>query len=94
MNWIFSCVHSLFQFPFLLQLNRKLDLYVFQSFQTISAFGPNGAIVHFDPKPENALPIGEDNLYLCDSGAQYRYPHLFMFLSSFSSLCIEYFCDK
>ncbi len=40
------------------------------SFDTISACGKNGSIIHYNPKQNNKkLESGE--LYLCDSGAQY-----------------------
>ncbi|CAL4085514.1 unnamed protein product [Meganyctiphanes norvegica] len=42
------------------------------SFGTISAFGPNGAIIHYEPTEETNTQISTDNLYLLDSGAQYK----------------------
>ncbi|CAD7950772.1 unnamed protein product [Amoebophrya sp. A120] len=39
------------------------------SFPTISGSGPNGAIVHYNPK--GSVPLQSDTLYLVDSGAQY-----------------------
>lgn len=41
------------------------------SFDTISGSGPNGAIIHYHPEKETAALITTDQLYLCDSGAQY-----------------------
>ena len=41
------------------------------SFETISGFGPNGAIVHYRVSPETASPLNGDGLYLVDSGGQY-----------------------
>ncbi|AWF79891.1 aminopeptidase P family protein [Microbulbifer sp. A4B17] len=41
------------------------------SFETISGYGPNGAIVHYRVSPESSLPIKSEGLYLCDSGGQY-----------------------
>lgn len=41
------------------------------SFDTISGSGPNGAIIHYKPEKPSAALITIDNLYLCDSGAQY-----------------------
>ena len=41
------------------------------SFETISASGPNGAIIHYAPKAGECLPITTKDLYLCDSGGQY-----------------------
>ena len=34
--------------------------------------GPNGAIIHYRPAPETARTITRQELYLVDSGAQYR----------------------
>lgn len=42
------------------------------SFDTISAFGPNGASPHYRVDEESNLPIKEGSLYLVDSGGQYR----------------------
>ncbi|KAI8824803.1 peptidase M24, structural domain-containing protein [Fimicolochytrium jonesii] len=42
------------------------------SFDTISSTGPNGAIIHYKPEPETCAIIKTDQLYLCDSGAQYK----------------------
>lgn len=41
------------------------------SFDTISGFGPNGAIIHYKPEPSTCAMIGTDSLYLVDSGGQY-----------------------
>lgn len=41
------------------------------SFDTISAAGPHGAIVHYRVTPESNRPIRPGDLYLVDSGAQY-----------------------
>ncbi|WP_299941269.1 aminopeptidase P family protein [uncultured Microbulbifer sp.] len=41
------------------------------SFDTISGYGPNGAIVHYRVSPESSLPMKPEGIYLCDSGAQY-----------------------
>jgi Xaa-Pro aminopeptidase len=41
------------------------------SFGTISGSGPNGSIIHYSPKNETDRDITADEMYLCDSGAQY-----------------------
>ncbi|MCL2052122.1 MAG: aminopeptidase P family protein [Lachnospiraceae bacterium] len=41
------------------------------SFNTISAYGANAAIVHYQADEENNAIIGKDGLYLIDSGGQY-----------------------
>jgi Xaa-Pro aminopeptidase len=41
------------------------------SFNTISGAGPNGAIVHYRVTPGTNRALGDGELYLVDSGAQY-----------------------
>lgn len=41
------------------------------SFATIAAFGNNGAVVHYRPKPETNQPLSSGSVLLLDSGAQY-----------------------
>jgi Xaa-Pro aminopeptidase len=41
------------------------------SFDTIAGAGPNGAIVHYRVSEETNRPLGEGELFLCDSGGQY-----------------------
>ncbi|KAI0634735.1 Creatinase/aminopeptidase [Trametes polyzona] len=47
------------------------DLFKGLSFPTISATGPNGAIIHYDPDPNDCAIVKKDQIYLCDSGAQF-----------------------
>ena len=49
------------------QIPGFLDL----SFETISAYGANAAIIHYTPKEEKDVAIKEEGFYLVDSGAQY-----------------------
>ena len=42
------------------------------AFDTISAVGPNGAIVHYRPTTTGKRALTTGSLYLIDSGAQYR----------------------
>ena len=42
------------------------------SFDTISGYGPNGAVVHYRVSVETNLPIKPGSLFLIDSGGQYR----------------------
>lgn len=53
--------------------NRQLPRFQGLSFATISSSGPNGAIIHYHPEPETNRPITLDEMYLCDSGAQFLY---------------------
>ena len=41
------------------------------SFETIAAFGANGAVVHYMPKKETACALEANSVLLLDSGAQY-----------------------
>lgn len=41
------------------------------SFPTISSSGPNGAVIHYTPDIATARSLSTQELYLCDSGAQY-----------------------
>lgn len=42
------------------------------SFDTISAYGPHAAIVHYEPTSETDIPLEPHGLLLLDSGAQYQ----------------------
>ncbi|MBO7374190.1 MAG: M24 family metallopeptidase, partial [Lachnospiraceae bacterium] len=42
------------------------------SFDTISASGPNGAMMHYESKKDACSKILKDNLYLVDSGGQWK----------------------
>jgi Xaa-Pro aminopeptidase len=41
------------------------------SFDTIAGSGPNGAIVHYRVSEKSNRPLGQGELFLCDSGGQY-----------------------
>ncbi len=41
------------------------------SFNTISAYGANGAIIHYKPSEVSSTKVGRDALFLLDSGGQY-----------------------
>ena len=47
--------------------------YLYPSFDTIAGTGKNGAIVHYRAKPENCSIIKKKDIFLCDSGGQYKY---------------------
>jgi len=53
------------------QLRSEQDKFVSLSFDTISSSGANGAIIHYKPEKGSCLQIDKDDIYLCDSGAQY-----------------------
>ena len=53
---------------------RKLNKnYLFPSFDTIAGAGSNGAIVHYKVSKESNKVIEKKDLFLCDSGGQYKY---------------------
>jgi len=53
---------------------RKINKnYLYPSFDTIAGSGKNGAIVHYRAKKENCRIIGKKDIFLCDSGGQYKY---------------------
>ncbi|CAG2171919.1 unnamed protein product, partial [Oppiella nova] len=54
------------------EFRRAQEDYMGPSFETISASGPNAAIIHYRSTEETNRPITADEIYLCDSGAQYR----------------------
>ncbi|KAF8120222.1 peptidase M24, structural domain-containing protein [Boletus edulis] len=53
------------------EFRSELDLFRGLSFTTISSTGPNAAIIHYSPDPQNCAIIKKDQIYLCDSGGQY-----------------------
>ena len=53
---------------------RKLSKnYLYPSFDTIAGSGKNGAIVHYRAKKKNSKTINKKDIFLCDSGGQYKY---------------------
>ena len=53
-------------------LRAEQDLYRGLSFDTIAAYGPHGAIVHYEATPETDAVLEPKGLLLLDSGAQYQ----------------------
>ena len=47
--------------------------YLYPSFDTIAGTGKNGAIVHYRAKLNNCRIIRKKDIFLCDSGGQYKY---------------------
>ena len=52
------------------RLNKN---YLFPSFNTIAGAGKNGAIVHYRAIKNNSKRIDKNDIFLCDSGGQYKY---------------------
>lgn len=55
----------------LFEIRSKRANFVGNSFNTISASGANGAIIHYGPEEDSCAKIDPNAVYLCDSGAQY-----------------------
>lgn len=55
----------------LVEYRGQQQNFVGESFDTISGYGPNGAIVHYHVSEESSLPVKTEGLLLIDSGAQY-----------------------
>jgi len=53
---------------------RKMNNdYLYPSFNTIAGTGSNGAIVHYRATKLNTKKINKNDIFLCDSGGQYKY---------------------
>ena len=53
---------------------RKLNKnFLYPSFDTIAGSGKNGAIVHYRANKDNCRYINKKDIFLCDSGGQYKY---------------------
>ena len=52
------------------KMNKK---YLFPSFKTIAGTGSNGAIIHYRAKKHSTKKIQKNDIFLCDSGGQYKY---------------------
>ena len=53
---------------------RKLNKnYLFPSFNTIAGTGSNGAIVHYRATKKSNKTIKKNDIFLCDSGGQYKF---------------------
>lgn len=52
-------------------LRREIPECIDLSFPSISAYGANAAMMHYEPTPDNAAALKPEGLYLIDSGGQY-----------------------
>ena len=52
---------------------KKNKYYVSPSFNTIAGAGPNSAIIHYKANKKTNRKIFKKDLFLCDSGGQYKY---------------------
>lgn len=55
----------------LVELRKKQDGFVSESFSTIAGYGEHGAIVHYSATPESASEVKPEGFLLVDSGGQY-----------------------
>ena len=55
------------------RFRKKNKNYLFPSFDTIAGAGRNGAIVHYRASRKKTKIINKKDIFLCDSGGQYRY---------------------
>ena len=56
----------------LLAYRKKGEGFVEESFETIAGYGPNGAIIHYEPTEASHAKIEPRGLLLLDSGGQYQ----------------------
>ncbi len=52
---------------------KKCPYYLFPSFSTIAGSGANGAIIHYRANKRYSKKIKKSDIFLCDSGGQYKY---------------------
>ena len=52
---------------------RKNKDYLYPSFNTIAGSGPNSAIIHYRSSKKTNRKIYKRDIFLCDSGGQYKY---------------------
>ena len=50
---------------------QSLPNFLDESFTTISAYGPNAAMMHYSASEDDATVLKEEGLYLCDCGSQF-----------------------
>ncbi len=55
------------------EFRKRNPNYLYPSFNTIAGSGKNGAIVHYRATKKSAKKIKKNDLFLCDSGGQYKY---------------------
>ena len=52
---------------------KKNKNFLYPSFNTIAGSGPNGAIIHYRANKKTNRKIKKNDIFLCDSGGQYKY---------------------
>ncbi|PSN40454.1 Xaa-Pro aminopeptidase 1 [Blattella germanica] len=54
------------------QFRSEQEDFIGPSFSTISSAGPHAAIIHYEPSKKTDRQITTEEIYLCDSGGQYK----------------------
>ena len=52
---------------------KKNKNFLYPSFNTIAGTGPNGSIIHYRANINSNRKINKKDIFLCDSGGQYKY---------------------
>ena len=55
------------------KFRKKNKDYIYPSFNTIAGSGPNSAIIHYRSSKKTNRKIKKKDIFLCDSGGQYKY---------------------
>jgi len=55
------------------EFRKKNKDYLYPSFNTIAGAGSNGAIIHYRATKKSNKTINKDDIFLCDSGGQYKF---------------------
>ena len=55
------------------KFRRMNKNFLYPSFNTIAGSGENGAIIHYRANKKNCKTINNKDIFLCDSGGQYKY---------------------
>lgn len=53
------------------EIRRKDELYICPSFQTITGYGPHGAVIHYHAEEETNVKLEHHGLFVLDAGGQY-----------------------
>jgi len=55
------------------KFRKKNSNFLYPSFNTIAGTGPNGSIIHYRANINSNRKINKKDIFLCDSGGQYKY---------------------
>ncbi len=55
------------------KFRKKNKNFLYPSFDTIAGSGPNGSIIHYRANKNSNRKINKKDIFLCDSGGQYKY---------------------